>query len=100
MKDNTDWIDKKLDERGITDKQSRKSLRKILEKGATEAGQMVQQARQDLLDEIKSKLPKKMKEEDIPNEINGYPVDKDSFRINNNGHNDCLEEITDIINKI
>ena len=56
-------------------------------------------ARTELIKEIRDKMPKKQKD-NLPDEIGGYPIDKESFEVFHRGFNSCLSEFESIINNL
>jgi len=56
-------------------------------------------ARTELIKEIRDKMPKKQKD-NLPDEIGGYPIDKEGFETFHRGFNSCLSEFESIINKL
>ena len=56
-------------------------------------------ARTELIKEIRDKMPKKQKD-NMPDEIGGYPIDKEGFETFHRGFNSCLSEFESIINKL
>ena len=56
-------------------------------------------ARTELIKEIRDKMPKKQKD-NLPDEIGGHKIDKESFEVFHRGFNSCLSEFESIINNL